>query len=228
MKTSWVIKGVPSYADDGMIIKTLAQSCNQWPGWVVRPERPLTSTRGKYTTWLVEAAGQPPMETVLLNKQLISIEKYAEKPTQGARANAWFKITATPRHEIAPGQIDQEEYMDASDDISVDDNETQKPDTKTKLSHTEEEKKDGRDILMQEEPEQEESSPSAKRRNNVTGGPSKSQPMEEKQPEENATVAFLKKMLEQKDEQMRGMQATIEALNERLGKMQETLDRMER
>ena len=107
MKTSWVIKGVPSYADNGKIIKTLAQACNQWPGWVVRPKRPLTSTRGKYTTWLVEAAGQPPMETVLLNRQLISIEKYAEKQTQGAKTNTWFRIKATPRHEIVPGQIYQ-------------------------------------------------------------------------------------------------------------------------
>ena len=38
METSWVIKGVPSYADDGMIIKTLAPGCHQWPGRVVRPQ----------------------------------------------------------------------------------------------------------------------------------------------------------------------------------------------
>ena len=35
-------------------------------------------------------------------------------------------------------------------------------------------------------------------------------------------------MLEEKDEQMKGMRNTIDALNERMGKMQATLDRMER
>ena len=83
MITSWVIKGVPSYADDSMTIKTLAQSCNQWPEWIVRPKRPLTSTRAKYTTWLVDVAAQPPMSTITLNKQLISIGKYVDQPPQG-------------------------------------------------------------------------------------------------------------------------------------------------
>ena len=35
-------------------------------------------------------------------------------------------------------------------------------------------------------------------------------------------------MLGEEDEQMKGMRNTIEALNERLGKLQATLDRMER
>ena len=127
MKTTWVIKGVPSYADHGMIIKTLAQCCNQWPGWVVRPKRPLTSTRGKYTTWLVDVAMQPPMSTIMLNSHLISIEKYIEKPAQGAKVNAWFKLKATPRHEITPGQTYQEEYLDADEDGSLDVSGLQKP-----------------------------------------------------------------------------------------------------
>ena len=164
MKTTWVIKGVPSYADDGMIIKTLAQSCNQWPGWVVRPKRPLTSTRGKYTTWLVEAAGQPPMSTITLNKQLISIEKFVERPQQGARANAWFKLKATPRHEISPGQIYQEEHLEAEDEA--------KTVTSTQKEALDQSGQDGKDILMTEKPPsrvREDNKQPGKRRINEVG-----------------------------------------------------------
>ena len=46
MKSRWAIKGIPSYADTGMIVPTLAQNTQGWVGWVVRPTRPLTPSRG--------------------------------------------------------------------------------------------------------------------------------------------------------------------------------------
>ena len=118
--------------------------------------------------------------------------------------------------------------MDASDDTSVVGSEAQKPSNGARSPQSEDRRKDGKDMLMYEAPKQEEKCPLAKRRNNEIGASSKSQPSEEQQQEENTMITFLKKMLEEKGEQMRGMRATIEALNERLGKMQETLDRMER
>ena len=222
METTWVIKGVPRYADDGMIIKTLAQSCNQWPGWVVRPKRLLTSTRGKYTTWLVEAAGQPPMSTITLNKQLITIEKFVERPQQGARVNAWFKLKATPRHEISPGQIYQEEYLEAEDEA--------KADTSAKKEAVDQSGQDGKDVLMtQMAPSRshEDNKQPGKRRINEIGKAVETD-LPKDQHEDSSLVPFLKKMLEEKEEAMRGMQRTIDMLNERLTKMQATLDRMER
>ena len=66
----------------------------------------------------------------------------------------------------------------------------------------------------------------AKRRNNeIEGRSSEDPPKEQKQNED--LIVFLKTMLEEKDEQMKGMRETIDALNERLGKMQDTMDRME-
>ena len=48
------------------------------------------------------------------------------------------------------------------------------------------------------------------------------------QKEEESLVPFLKEMLREKTEQMKAMQKTIDVFNERLEKMQATLDRMER
>ena len=82
-----------------------------------------------------------------------------------------------------------------------------------------------KDVLMKENVE-DRRQPAKRRNNEIEGGPSEDPPKEQQQNED--LIAFLLKMLEQKDEQMKGMRKTIDALNERLGEMQETLDRMER
>ena len=43
MDAAWVISGIPSYADSGMIVNALAQAIEGWLGWIVRPKRPLTA-----------------------------------------------------------------------------------------------------------------------------------------------------------------------------------------
>ena len=108
-KSAWVIKGVPGYADTGMIVKTIAQANDSWPGWIVRPRRPLTASRGKVTTWLVDAVVEPPSTVITLNGYIINIEKYVEAPSTGKRAAAWHSIKPKITHEIIPGQIYQDE-----------------------------------------------------------------------------------------------------------------------
>ena len=66
-----------------------------------------------------------------------------------------------------------------------------------------------------------------KRRINEIGKAVETDPPKD-QHEDSSLVPFLDKMLEEKEEAMRGMQRTIDMLNERLEKMQATLDRMER
>ena len=67
-----------------------------------------------------------------------------------------------------------------------------------------------------------------KRRNTEIGTSPIADPPKEQQQDGDSIISFLKKMLEEKDEQMRGMRNTIDMLNERLEKMHQTLDRMER
>ena len=171
---------------------------------------------------------QPPMTTIMLNSQLISIEKYVEKPPQGAKVNAWFKLKATPRHEIAPGQIYHEEYLDADEDAGTEGDKQRPKNGEGKPSNEGGGQAQGyKDVLMNEANVVEERRQPAKRRNNEMVSSPGEDPSKEQQQDEGI-VTFLKQMLEEKDEQMKGIRKTIDALNDRLAKMQETLDRMER
>ena len=105
MTKAWVISGIPSYADSGMITTTLAQSIQAWPGWVVRPKRPLTANRGRLSTWLVESAAEPPTSVITLNNYIIQIEAYVDRSPTSKRARAWLDIKPKPQHKIVPGQI---------------------------------------------------------------------------------------------------------------------------
>ena len=67
-----------------------------------------------------------------------------------------------------------------------------------------------------------------KRRNTEIDASTKADPPKSQQQDEDSIIPFLKKMLEEKDEQMKGMRKTIDMLNARLEQMQLTLDRMER
>ena len=165
------------------------------------------------------------MTTIMLNNQLISIEKYVGKPPQGAKVSAWFKLKATPRHEITPGQIYQEEYLDAGEDANLEGVQQKPKSGESKPSHEGGQAQAYKEVLMEENVE-DRRQPAKRRSNEIEGGTSEDPPKEQ-QPNEDI-IAFLKKMLKEKDEQMKGMRNTIDALNERLRKMQATLDRMER
>ena len=81
---------------------------------------------------------------------------------------------------------------------------------------------------MSDAPKAQEQRQSAKRRNNESGASSNIESSRDKQQPGDGLVPFLERMLGGKEEQMKNMQRTIDTLNERLGKMQETSDRMER
>ena len=105
MSKAWVISGIPSYADSGMIVTTLAQSIEGWPGWVVRPKRPLSANRGRLSTWLVESAVEPPAPDIKLNDYIIQIEGYVDRSPTSVKARAWLDIKPKPLHKIVLGQI---------------------------------------------------------------------------------------------------------------------------
>ena len=79
--SEWVVRGIPSYATKAQIIKTLAQSSNGWPGWTVRPKKTLTSSSARrgQSTWILEAANDPPLRAITLNNAVITIEMFMEK-----------------------------------------------------------------------------------------------------------------------------------------------------
>ena len=81
-KSAWVIKGVPGSADTSMIVKTIAQSNESWPGWIVRPRRPLTANRGKVTTWLVDAVVEPPSTVITLNGYIPTSRNTLKPPSR--------------------------------------------------------------------------------------------------------------------------------------------------
>ena len=113
MSKAWVISGIPSYADSGMIVTTLAQGIQGWPGWVVRPKRPLSANRGRLSTWLVESAVEPPAPVITLNNYIIQIEGYIDRSPTSVKARAWLDIKPKPLHKIVPGQIYEETDQDA-------------------------------------------------------------------------------------------------------------------
>ena len=221
-KSAWVIKGVPAYADTGMIVKTIAQTTSHWPGWVIRPRRPLTSSRGRVNTWLVDAVVEPPSKVITLNGFIISIEKYIEAPVKGTRTNAWLTVKPKISHEIIPGQIYEDEDAHAEEE---DNNESRSPDPPLQGDGP---KKKIRDIEMQSADEEE-----------IRVTKRKLDSDNQKACDVEAGVArgvgtnaadgkdtMINKLLEslaQKDEQIAKMMTKIDSLQAQLGKLTDLL-----
>ena len=216
-KSAWVIKGVPSYADSGMIVKTIAQNGgDSWPGWIVRPRRPLTSNRGRVTTWLVDAVVEPPAPVITLNGFLISIEKYTESTTMTKRVAAWMNVSPKPNFEMVPGSIyDRDEAAEGREG-------QQEASFVEAVTRTV--KAVAKDIVMHPPPSQETEEKVAKRKLTAesevrieTGTATAAQ-------EDNASM--MKRMLDkldQKDEQINQMMKTIEGLRVQIQSLMDKL-----
>ena len=219
-KSTWVIKGIPSYADSGMIVKTLAQSNCSWPGWVIRPRRPLTSNRGRVNTWMVDAMVEPPSTVITLNGFLINIEEYVETPTAGKKA--WMNIKPKILHEIIPGQIYEGEATDKEED---DKSEGKNLDP---TQQAERPKKKVKDIDMQ--PADDEETRVTKRR--LESDEQSTRKAERHAEQETSTSAasgnetLINKLLEklaEKDDQIAKMMAKIDSLQTKLVELSDAL-----
>ena len=80
-KSAWGIKGVPVYGDTGVIVKAISHASENWPGWIVRPRRPLTSNRGRVTTWLVDVVVELFASVIAPTGFIINIGKHTESTT---------------------------------------------------------------------------------------------------------------------------------------------------
>ena len=198
-------------------MKTIAQnSGDSWPGWIVRPRRPLTSNRGRVTTWLVDAVVEPPAPVITLNGFIISIERYIESTTTNKRASAWMNISPKLNHEIVPGSIYE------SDEAAAGREGKQEASFVEAVTRTV--KAVAKDIVMHPLPNKEAEEKVAKRKLTVenevrieTGSATVGQ-------EENASM--MKRMLDkldQKDEQINQMMKTIEGLRAQIQNLMDKL-----
>ena len=122
--SEWVVKGIPSYATKPQIIKTLAQAGNGWPGWTVRPRKTLSKQRGGSgkSTWLLEAANDPPLRAITLNNAVISIEMYIERPNPALK-KILAPTRSLQREAKDPENAHQKSFFE--DDISDEEDEGQ-------------------------------------------------------------------------------------------------------
>ena len=222
-KSAWVIKGVPAYADTGMIVKTVAQSSQSWPGWIVRPRRPLTSNRGRVTTWLVDAVVEPPAAVITLNGFIISIEKYTESTTTNKRASAWMSISPKLNHEIVLGRIYE-------DEDAVENAEAQREENLARMV-AKTVKVVAKDVVMQQAPNQEVEERATKRKIAAEGEAAK-EAVGNSAASHGENADMMKRLLDkldQKDEQIaqmfrtiEGLRAQIQTLSDRLGPQSQT------
>ena len=112
METAWVIRGVPSFATRAQIVANLAKdSGNGWPGWNVRPRKTLSSIsrHGGTATWVVDAAAEPPLRAITLNKAAITIEMFQDKLAPKSKATAFTIRLPKNTFDINPGQLYEDE-----------------------------------------------------------------------------------------------------------------------
>ncbi len=94
--SSWVVHGVPRYADKQGIISALNAPNPRWRGWTVKPIRTLTQPRMGKVNWLVEAAVDPPGRALTVKTasnprgDCVMIEKYVEEKRIAPKAASWF------------------------------------------------------------------------------------------------------------------------------------------
>ena len=112
LETAWVIRGVPSFATRAQIVANLAKdSGNGRPGWNVRPRKTLSSIsrHGGTATWVVDAAAEPPLRAITLNKAVITIEMYQDKLAPKSKATAFTIRMPKSTFDINPGQLYEDE-----------------------------------------------------------------------------------------------------------------------
>ena len=225
MSKAWVISGIPSYADSGMIVTTLAQSIQGWPGWVVRPKRPLSANRGRLSTWLVESAVEPPAPVIKLNDYIIQIEGYVDRSPTSVKAKAWLDIRPKPSHKIVLGQIYEEtdhEAARAPMDVEVPEiPKNAMADAKSSGSgiyhahqgRAETKKRDGKDVLMQDvgtEEVQQSLAPTKRRALNDENGSFSGRT------QSDDAMARLQERLEKKEAQVDTLLQTIKDLSDQV------------
>ena len=216
-KSAWVIKGVPGYADTGMIVKTIAQSNVSWPGWIVRPRRPLTASRGKVTTWLVDAMVEPPSTVITLNGYIINIEKYVEALATGRRAAAWHSIKPKLTHEITPGQIYEDEDDAATTKTSAEEEKACQSEKKPV-----EQKPKKADVIMQPV-ESLEVRITKRKVHDANEKAAEKDEADKKAEEKDALIHKLLQRLEQKDDQIAAMLTQIGQLQTKLDALSELM-----
>ena len=105
--STWVLKGVPSRFDKQDVISIFANPRTGWTGWIVKPKRIISARGSTAATWIVDAAQEPPLRTVMVNQKLILIEKYIEKRLT-SRMAPWFNMKLE-RSDNVEGAIYEEE-----------------------------------------------------------------------------------------------------------------------
>ena len=217
-KSSWVIKGVPAYADTGVIVKTIAQTSGSWLGWVVRPKRPLTTNRGRVTTWLVDAVVEPPSAVITFNGLIINIEKN-EETSPNKKAGAWMNISPKLGHEIIPGRIFEDgEGAGAKD-------ESDRVDSFANVVKQGRPKGGANDVDMTQNGSREDRA--TKRRIGTEDEAQEAESEAEKKSENTQMLNKLLDKLDQKDRQIDQMLATIEGLRGEIRILSERLRQMQ-
>ena len=109
--SSWVVKGIPNYATRAEIVtRFAAASGNGWPGWKVRPRRTLATSSAKEgtATWLLDAANEPPLRAITLNKAVITIEMFHERLRDTKKATSFSIKIPKNNVDLNPGQMYEE------------------------------------------------------------------------------------------------------------------------
>ena len=217
----WAIKGVPSYLDKAQIIQAMADKDHGWSGWTVRPIKTLTTDRRPTCFWMVEAATEPPVRSMLMDETvLIDIVEYKQRPpTRNPAASVWFNLKIPSRSQIRPEQnhdILAGEDRSTPSNMDVDsqgartrgkEHSHEKAEHEPKADGSEEHKKE--DVIMQPTAHQR-----TKRKNE--GG------AQEANHEESPLIQRLTKQLEEEKENSRRLQETLATMQVTLKSLQES------
>ena len=109
--SSWVVRGIPGHVTKNQITTAFAQQNGEgWPGWLIRPKKTLSKDKTGKVAWLVDAAHEPPLRAITINKTLITVEMFFEKTGMAWKGIPGIQKLKKETPEFLPGDMYEKEY----------------------------------------------------------------------------------------------------------------------
>ncbi len=120
--SAWLLKNLPRRINKQGLIQMLSTENGRWRPWHVLPRYVVSDRNPRYSAWVVDAEGPPPLRAIRARDTFVTIERYVDEKKLSPSMRVWAKpVSQWDRRPEGQKTAARRPWADVADDDGMSD-----------------------------------------------------------------------------------------------------------